>query len=273
MNIRIMIGNHHFITKRRLETIICKDYSIELIGSCDNGSELYQQIVRRKPDLVILNPTMPGMDSIRLIEMIRKDPDCDMICFLLIGAVSQKKLMEFLDNKTNVCYISYENSDDAILKAIHTSVKQRGNRKSTQSFNVFPEENTSDNLQMVVTEIMHKLGVPAHIKGYMYLRSALMMAVEHMEVMNAVTKQLYPEIAKTHHTTPSRVERAIRHAIEIAWSRNGEGTMQMLFGYHQMMPDSKDTQEELTKRTKPTNSEFIALLADKIRLEVLRNVS
>lgn len=273
MNVRIIIGNHHFITRRRLETIITRDYNLELLGSYDNGAELYNQIIRRQPDLVILNPTMPGVDSLRLIEMIRREPKYDIIHFLLVGATSQKKLLEFLDNKTGVCYISYENSDEAILKAIHTTIKQRGNRKAAQLFTTFPEENASDNLQLIITEIMHELGVPAHIKGYMYLRSALMIAVENMEVLNAVTKQLYPEIAKMYNTTPSRVERAIRHAIETAWNRSSEGTMQLIFGYNRALSQPEDTSEEQVKRTKPTNSEFIALLADKIRLEVFRNVS
>lgn len=107
-----------------------------------------------------------------------------------------------------------------------------------------------------MTDIIHEIGVPAHIKGYQYLRDAIMMSVEDMEMLNSITKILYPTIAKKHQTTPSRVERAIRHAIEVAWSRGKMDTIDALFGY--TVSNGKG---------KPTNSEFIALIADKIRLE------
>ena len=112
------------------------------------------------------------------------------------------------------------------------------------------------NLESDVTNIIHEIGVPAHIKGYQYLRDAIMMSVDDAEMLNSITKQLYPSIAKRHKTTPSRVERAIRHAIEVAWSRGKMDTIDELFGY--TVNNGKG---------KPTNSEFVALIADKIRLE------
>lgn len=120
------------------------------------------------------------------------------------------------------------------------------------------EENTynSGNLETDVTDIIHEIGVPAHIKGYQYLRDAIILSVNDMEMLNSITKILYPTIAKRHQTTPSRVERAIRHAIEVAWSRGKMDTIDQLFGY--TVSNGKG---------KPTNSEFIALIADKIRLE------
>ena len=112
------------------------------------------------------------------------------------------------------------------------------------------------NLESDVTNVIHEIGVPAHIKGYHYLRDAIMMSVNDSEMLNSITKQLYPTIAKRHKTTPSRVERAIRHAIEVAWSRGKMDTIDALFGY---------TVNGV--KGKPTNSEFVALIADKIRLE------
>ena len=112
------------------------------------------------------------------------------------------------------------------------------------------------NLETDVTNIIHEIGVPAHIKGYQYLRDSIMMSVNDMEMLNSITKLLYPTIAKMHQTTPSRVERAIRHAIEVAWSRGKMDTIDELFGY--TVNGGKG---------KPTNSEFIALIADKVRLE------
>ncbi|MDE7477207.1 MAG: sporulation transcription factor Spo0A [Lachnospiraceae bacterium] len=115
-------------------------------------------------------------------------------------------------------------------------------------------ENTHD-LEKDVTDMIHEIGVPAHIKGYQYLREAIMMSVEDIEMLNSITKILYPSIAKKYQTTPSRVERAIRHAIEVAWSRGKMETLDSLFGYTINIGKGK-----------PTNSEFIALIADKIRL-------
>ena len=112
------------------------------------------------------------------------------------------------------------------------------------------------NLETKVTDMIHEIGIPAHIKGYHYLREAIIMAINDMEVLNAITKVLYPEIAKKFQTTPSRVERAIRHAIEVAWSRGKLDTLDELFGY-----------TVSNRKGKPTNSEFIALIADTIRLE------
>lgn len=117
-------------------------------------------------------------------------------------------------------------------------------------------EELQTKLEVKVTEIIHEVGVPAHIKGYQYLRSSILMAVQDMDILDSITKQLYPSIAKAYATTPSRVERAIRHAIEVAWSRGNSDTMHELFGYTLQQG-----------KLKPTNSEFIALIADKIRLE------
>lgn len=118
-----------------------------------------------------------------------------------------------------------------------------------------PEAPVKKDLEKDVTEMIHEIGVPAHIKGYQYLREAIMMSVQDMDMLNSITKILYPTIAKRFQTTPSRVERAIRHAIEVAWSRGRMETLEALFGY-----------TINTGKGKPTNSEFIALLADKIRL-------
>jgi len=117
--------------------------------------------------------------------------------------------------------------------------------------------NNAASIESMVTNVIHEIGVPAHIKGYQYLREAIIIAVEDMDVINAITKVLYPQVAKTFQTTPSRVERAIRHAIEVAWDRGDLDTLQRFFGY--TVSNTKG---------KPTNSEFIALIADKLQLQL-----
>ena len=137
------------------------------------------------------------------------------------------------------------------LRGVGTYRRMEG-AASVKNGNVFLERN----LESDVTNVIHEIGVPAHIKGYHYLRDAIMMSVNDSEMLSSITKQLYPTIAKRHKTTPSRVERAIRHAIEVAWSRGKMDTIDELFGY--TVNHGKG---------KPTNSEFVALIADKIRLE------
>ena len=121
---------------------------------------------------------------------------------------------------------------------------------------VIPQSKPVD-LESIVTEFIHELGVPAHIKGYQYLRDGIMMVVDNIEVINQITKQLYPDLAKKYKTTPSRVERAIRHAIEVAWNRGQVETVESIFGY-----------TVNSNKGKPTNSEFIAMIADKLRLDL-----
>lgn len=123
---------------------------------------------------------------------------------------------------------------------------------------IAPEEKKNgENLEALVTNIIHEVGVPAHIKGYQYLREAIMLVVNDIDVINQITKQLYPDIASKFNTTPSRVERAIRHAIEVAWARGQAETVESIFGY-----------TISAAKGKPTNSEFIAMIADKLRLEL-----
>ena len=140
---------------------------------------------------------------------------------------------------------------DAVAERIHEMTAIDGQLRQNA------QRRQEVNIEAMVTSIIHEIGVPAHIKGYQYLREAIMIAVQDMDVINAITKVLYPQVAKTFATTPSRVERAIRHAIEVAWDRGDLETLQRFFGY--TVSNTKG---------KPTNSEFIALIADKLQLQL-----
>ena len=148
----------------------------------------------------------------------------------------------------------HEEKEFQIMITVPGGKKSQATVKAYQD--VVRQEETHHDLEKDVTEIIHEIGVPAHIKGYQYLREAIMLAVNDAETLNSITKILYPTIAKKFQTTPSRVERAIRHAIEVAWSRGKMETLDAMFGY-----------TINTGKGKPTNSEFIALIADKIRLQ------
>lgn len=173
------------------------------------------------------------------IENVATIDDKENMLRLLNGIFSDDDSLELVGTA--------KKSDEVVLVYVR---RPNGN-------DVFPEEitNTRKSLESQVTEIIHEVGVPAHIKGYQYLREAIIMSVEDMEMLNSITKILYPTIAKRFKTTPSRVERAIRHAIEVAWSRGKMDTIDSMFGY--TINHGKG---------KPTNSEFIALITDRIRL-------
>lgn len=240
-----------------LGEIISTDKELDLVGKAKNGEEMCQIIKDRKPDVVLLDLIMPKMDGLTVMEKVGQDSTVGKRpYFIVITAVGQEKITEDAFNKGANYYIMKPFNNRMLLERIKSvrNLSRNSDRKS--------EENTTDNMQKTenlesrVTNMLHEIGIPAHIKGYHYLRDAIIMAVNDMDVLNAITKILYPTVAKKYQTTSSRVERAIRHAIEVAWSRGKLDTLDELFGY-----------TVSTGKGKPTNSEFIALIADTIQLE------
>ncbi len=244
-----------------LDSIVSSDQELEVVGKAGNGEELENIIRQKEPDVVLLDIIMPkgdGLNVMRRINMdagIRKHP-----AFIVITAVSQEKITEDAFDLGADYYILKPFDNEMIINRIkHVRQRERErNFAEVRKVNAYESKNEyiERNLETDVTNIIHEIGVPAHIKGYQYLRDAIIMSVNDMEMLNSITKILYPMIAKKHQTTPSRVERAIRHAIEVAWSRGKMDTIDELFGY--TVNGGKG---------KPTNSEFIALIADKVRLE------
>ena len=240
-----------------LGEIISTDKELDLVGKAKNGEEMCQIIKDRKPDVVLLDLIMPKMDGLTVMEKVGQDSTVGKRpYFIVITAVGQEKITEDAFNKGANYYVMKPFNNRMLLERIKSvrNLSRNTDRKN--------EEITTDNTQMTenlesrVTNMLHEIGIPAHIKGYHYLRDAIIMAVNDMDVLNAITKILYPTVAKKYQTTSSRVERAIRHAIEVAWSRGKLDTLDELFGY-----------TVSTGKGKPTNSEFIALIADTIQLE------
>ena len=194
------------------------------------------------------------MLSLLPLITIKKHP-----AFIMISAIGQEKITEDAFSLGADYYIMKPFDNEMVINQIKLirdrNRKQVNEPRKVNAYEKFQEPAERD-LEADVTSIIHEIGVPAHIKGYQYLRVAIMMSVNDIEMLNSITKILYPTIAKQFQTTPSRVERAIRHAIEVAWSRGKMDTIDDLFGY--TINNGKG---------KPTNSEFIALIADKIRLE------
>lgn len=259
INVAIVDDNERMLNL--LENILAEDSDIEVVGRADNGIDAVEMIKEKKPDIVLLDLIMPKLDGLGVMEKIRKETESkkQIPAFIVVTAIGQEAITENAFNLGASYYIMKPFDNNIILTRIK-QIKGELHTKLIETPKMSTVENKSNymerNLESDVTNIIHEIGVPAHIKGYQYLRDAIMMSVNDAEMLHSITKLLYPSIAKRHKTTPSRVERAIRHAIEVAWSRGKMDTIDELFGY--TVNNGKG---------KPTNSEFVALIADKIRLE------
>jgi len=264
LNVAIADDNERIV--EMLNVMIRNESGMEIVGTAGNGEEAVEMIRRSTPDVVLLDLIMPKMDGLGVLEKVREDKTLKkMPAFIVISAVGQEDVTEDAFALGANYYMMKPFNNEMLLGRLRSS-QSKGDRKLSpvRVGNAAERRHSYEtrDLETDVTNMIHEIGVPAHIKGYQYLRDAIMMSVEDMDMLNSITKILYPTIAKSHQTTPSRVERAIRHAIEVAWSRGKMDTIDELFGY--TVSNGKG---------KPTNSEFIALISDKIRLEHKSKVS
>ena len=226
-----------------LRKAIEKNGEFTVVGSVGDGAEALRMIEEKAPDLVLADMVLPGLDGFGLL---RRTAD-GKTRFIAISAFCSDRIVQEAMQLGAVYFLPKPCEPGSLLERMHAALQQA------------EEPGNPGELKDMVTGIIHEIGVPAHIKGYQYLREAIMIAVEDMDVINAVTKVLYPEVAHRFSTTPSRVERAIRHAIEVAWDRGDLETLQKYFGY--TVNGAKG---------KPTNSEFIAMIADRLTLGIRR---
>lgn len=249
MNVAIADDNDEVL--EMLECVIQEEKNLNLVGKAKNGEEIYQIIKEYNPDLVILDLFMPKMDGFRVMEQVKKEvTDVNLPTFIVLSAVGQDDITKDAFAKGASYYILKPFHNDTILRSIQYLRNYKEDRRE------YVIEKQEYNVESHITELLHEMGIPAHIKGYHYLRECILMSIDDMDVLNAITKILYPTVAKKYQTTSSRVERAIRHAIEVAWNRGKLDTLEALFSY-----------TISTGKGKPTNSEFIALVADTIRLQ------
>lgn len=252
-----------------LNDYLLNQKDIVVIGIAKDGREALELIEEKKPDLVILDIIMPHLDGLGVLERINTMRLEKVPRIIILSAVGQDKITQQAIT-LGADYYTVKPFDMEVftkrIREMFNDSSDSGNNNTrmntqqyTSSSSILSNETKSTtpiDLETEITNIIHEIGVPAHIKGYMYLREAITMVVNDMELLSAVTKELYPSIAKKYNTTASRVERAIRHAIEVAWGRGQVDAINKLFGYtiH-------------TEKGKPTNSEFIAIIADKLRLK------
>lgn len=233
---------------------------IEVAFVCHDGIKTLESIRKTSPDILILDMVMPHIDGLGVLEAINGLELETYPKTIVLSAVGQEQITQKAVNLGAEYYIVKPFSLEILMKRINqlagVEAAETGKMQYARAVLKDRREDSAGSLEIEITNIIHEVGVPAHIKGYHYLRDAIIMVVEDMDLLGAVTKELYPAIAKANNTTPSRVERAIRHAIEVAWNRGKLETINALFGY--------TVQND---KGKPTNSEFIAIIADKLRLE------
>ncbi len=223
----------------------------EVVGDSADGQEALLDIVRLMPDVVLLDLWFPGLDLTALIREVRRQA-ANAPQFILVTGIADKRLLEeaFAAGVAN-CMIKPFDYANLAEKIRYTLSRFSGEEASGE------KRDAASDLEAHVTRIIHQVGIPAHIKGYRYLRFAIMMVVQDNRIIGEVTKTLYPTVAREFDTTSSRVERAIRHAIEVAWDRGDVDVLNSYFGY--TVQNCKG---------KPTNSEFIAMIADHLRLKL-----
>ncbi|WP_026475885.1 sporulation transcription factor Spo0A [Alkaliphilus transvaalensis] len=239
-----------------------RQQDIEVVGVAKDGVEAVEMIAKRTPDVVVLDIIMPHLDGLGVLEKLNAINLEKFPKIIILSAVGQDKITQRAISLGADYYVIKPFDFEVFIERIRqtmggataNSEKKRPMAPQTTQKQTFVTNNKS--LEAEITNIIHEIGVPAHIKGYVYLRDAITMVVGNLELLSAVTKELYPSIARKYNTTASRVERAIRHAIEVAWSRGRVDTINALFGYTINI-----------EKGKPTNSEFIAMVADKLRLQ------
>ena len=268
-NVNVVIVDDNPMILNTLDEVISSEAGLSVIGRADNGKDAIDMIKDNQPAVVLLDLVMPQMDGITVVENIKKKTSMlKNPAFIILSAVGGEQMTEEAF-QAGANYFLMKPFDKDILvnkirrigkrpvrpvpgKVLEAPLKAATPEEAAMN----REEYMKEHLETDITKMLHELGIPAHIKGYQYLRDAISMVVRDREMMEAVTKILYPEIAKKNYTSSSRVERAIRHAIEVAWGRGSLEVIDELFGY-----------TISTGKGKPTNSEFIALIADKICLD------
>lgn len=256
-NISVLIADDNREFVQLLKDYMLEQPDIDVIGVAYNGNEVLQILENEVPDVLILDIIMPHLDGLGVLEKLKQANFTNQPKIIMLTAFGQENITQKAVELGASYYILKPFDMEILLIRIRQVVtNQITNSPLNSNINSLRIPVKGKNLDANITNIIHEIGVPAHIKGYMYLREAITMVYNEIEILGSITKVLYPRIAEKHKTTPSRVERAIRHAIEVAWSRGNVDTIKRLFGY-----------TVNTSKAKPTNSEFIAMIADRLRIE------
>ncbi len=256
--ITVLVADDNKDFTTTLSKYLEQEEDMEIIGIAKDGNEAYNKAIELQPDILLLDIIMPHLDGLGVLEKLADTNMEKRPLPIILSAVGQDKITQKAINLGAQYYIVKPFDINVLVKRMKELKNYQPNQFKSfitreiknQYIDISPEKKKDqENLEALVTNVIHEVGVPAHIKGYQYLREAIMMVIKDTDIINQITKQLYPEIAGKYHTTPSRVERAIRHAIEVAWGRGEPTTVENIFGY-----------TVSANRGKPTNSEFIAMI-------------
>ncbi len=243
---RVLIADMSEEFCRNLSEALDREPDLQVVGRTGDGLELVRMVQELQPDAVVMETVLSGMDGLDVLEELAGLTRRPRI--LILSSYTRSGLVEEAAAKGADYFMTKPCKASRVCERLRQIISIGGLEQ---------DQDRRAGLEARVTSVIHEVGVPAHIKGYQYLREAILITVKDMDVINAVTKVLYPEVAKRFATTPSRVERAIRHAIEVAWDRGDLETLQKFFGY--TVSNTKG---------KPTNSEFIAMIADRLQLQL-----
>ncbi|MGN0244105.1 MAG: sporulation transcription factor Spo0A [Lachnospiraceae bacterium] len=269
--IRVMMAGaeENYMVQLRQDIQLCSD--MQLLCYIPDGLQVVQTVRQEKPDILLLGMVLPGLDGIGILERLKREQLLtDDMEVMMLSNMGNPRLVEYAFALGVSYYMMQPFTSECVLSRIRQLTRPRSvitpyipyhdyQVCQTQRETAIVQEPVMPwgyDLENEVTNVIRELGIPAHIKGYQYIREAIMIAVKDMNVLNFITKQLYPSIAVKYQTTTSSVERAIRHAISVAWNRGKLELIESLFGY-----------SGNSSQGKPTNSEFIALIADKLRLD------
>lgn len=253
--IRVILADDNREFTELLRDYLAAQDDIDVIGVAFNGNEVLSLLEKDIPDVLILDIIMPHLDGLAVLEKIQHLNLSPMPRIMMLTAFGQEEITKKAVELGASYYILKPFDMDVMANRLR-QIAGVSVSESVRNVRIPVLPTRGKNLDQNITSIIHEIGVPAHIKGYLYLREAITMVYNDVELLGSITKILYPAIAKKYNTTASRVERAIRHAIEVAWSRGNMDSIGQMFGY--TVSNSK---------AKPTNSEFIAMVADKLRLE------
>ena len=251
---RVLIADPNEDFRLMMSEILSAEDDMEVVGSAADGLEALALVKELDVDVLLLELVLPKLDGLGVLRKLCDIPRSPTI-LVLSGFVNANVISEAAELGASYFFSKPCDTPELLQRLRQCGQSRRNAPRLVSRSASLPAARTEPSLESVVTEIIHEIGVPAHIKGYQYLREAIILTIQDMDIINAVTKVLYPAVAKKFSTTPSRVERAIRHAIEVAWDRSDVETLQRFFGY---------TVSGI--KGKPTNSEFIAMIADYLSL-------
>ncbi|MBQ6795425.1 MAG: sporulation transcription factor Spo0A [Clostridia bacterium] len=254
--IKVVVCDDNKDVRESIAECLEKDSDIKIVSMLEDGENAVKEAVDKGADVLLLDVIMPKTDGIGVLQRLGEIKGKKPVVIMMMENVNDMICATCLEMGAD--YFMIKPFEEALLcERIKLLCKRplTGRGERIKYSKAVPSERT---LEISVTNTIHAVGVPANIKGYQYLRDAIIMSINDTELINAVTKQLYPKVAEKHNTSPSRVERAIRHAIEVACVRGSEEELYSLFGY-----------TVNNDKGKPTNSEFIAMIADKLRLEMV----